>query len=237
MAGYGLIKTSIVLFYRRIFVTSKRTLFDMLTKITIIVIFLWTIAFILMIIFACGSEFSANWGSPAAQHVYCNKIGFTSEEGLAGSDLILDVVLLILPIPVIWRLQMSNTRKVAVTAIFMLGLSALAASVARLVLYVQVIQAAVDDVEVDQNPCLPTLSYLFTRFSFRSVLYSARSAIALLPHRSNQKSSQSAPNLPNQYFEIDRQASSSFDVRCVPRPEKVARSEYTLQDLKPSVSV
>lgn len=41
----------------------------------------------------------ANWGTPAAQEAYCAVIGHTSEEGLAGSDLILDMVSIILPIP------------------------------------------------------------------------------------------------------------------------------------------
>ena len=36
---------------------------------------------------------------PAAQQEYCDAIGHISEELLAGSDLIFDGVLLILPIP------------------------------------------------------------------------------------------------------------------------------------------
>lgn len=99
MLNYCFVKTSIVCFFRRIFVTHKNAVFDIITKATIVVILLWTLTFILEVIFACGSQFTANWGSPAAQHRYCSKIGFTSEEGLAGSDLALDVVLLALPMP------------------------------------------------------------------------------------------------------------------------------------------
>lgn len=91
MVGYGLVNTSIVCCYRRIFVTRKRSVFDISTKITIIVIFLWTIVFVLMVTFACGSEFEANWGSHSQ----------TSVEGLAGSNHILDVALLVLPLPVL----------------------------------------------------------------------------------------------------------------------------------------
>ena len=99
MLNYCFVKTSIVFFFRRLFVTHKKAAFDIITKATIVVILLWTLTFILEIIFACGSHLAANWGSPAAQDLYCSKIGFTSIEGLAGSDLALDVILLVLPMP------------------------------------------------------------------------------------------------------------------------------------------
>ena len=99
MLNYCFVKTSIVFFFRRLFVTHKNAAFDVITKATIGIIFLWTLTFILEIIFACGSHFAANWGSPVAQDLYCSKIGFTSTEGLTVSDLALDVILLVLPMP------------------------------------------------------------------------------------------------------------------------------------------
>lgn len=99
MLNYCFVKTSIVFFFRRLFVTHKNAAFDIITKATIVIIFLWTLTFVLEIIFACGSHLAANWGSPEAQDLYCSKIGFTSTDGLVGSDLALDVILLVLPIP------------------------------------------------------------------------------------------------------------------------------------------
>ena len=96
---YGFVKISIVCFYRRIFVPWKRTLFEITTTVVNVILFLWSLTFILIIIFDCEAHLFANWGSPAAQEAYCAAIGHTSEEGLAGSDLILDVVLIILSIP------------------------------------------------------------------------------------------------------------------------------------------
>ena len=96
---YGLVKISIVYFYRRIFVSHKRTTFDVLTTVVNVVLFLWSVCFVLIIIFDCGAQIFANWGTPEDQAAYCSAIGHTSEEGLAGSDLILDVVLVVLPIP------------------------------------------------------------------------------------------------------------------------------------------
>ena len=101
MICYGFVKISIIAFYRRIFATNKRTIFDIVTKITMVVVFLWVITFILIIVFPCGIHVDANWGPPVQQLAYCQSIGYTSLEGLAGSDLILDVALIVLPIPIV----------------------------------------------------------------------------------------------------------------------------------------
>ena len=96
MLNYCFVKTSIVFFFRRLFVTHKNAAFDIITKATIIIILLWTLSFILVVIFDCGSHVAAHWGSPAVQY-NCSNIGFTCQEGLAGSDLVLDMILLALP--------------------------------------------------------------------------------------------------------------------------------------------
>lgn len=101
MVCYGFVKLSIIAFYRRIFVVNKRTTFDVITRVTGVVIFLWVITFILIIIFPCGYHISDNWGSAASQEAHCLVIGYTSLEGLAASDFILDVVILALPIPMV----------------------------------------------------------------------------------------------------------------------------------------
>lgn len=92
---YGFVKISIVCFYPRMFVPFKGTTFDIITTIVIVIMFLWSLTFILIVMFDCGAKILASWGTPAAQEAYCAVIGHTSEEGLAGSDLILEVVLII----------------------------------------------------------------------------------------------------------------------------------------------
>ena len=101
MFCYGFVKLSIIAFYRRIFVVNKRTTFDIVTRVTAVVIFLWVITFILIIIFPCGYHISDNWGTAASQQAHCLVIGYTSLEGLAASDFIIDVVLITLPIPMV----------------------------------------------------------------------------------------------------------------------------------------
>lgn len=98
MLAYGFIKLSIVAFYRRIFLTHRGSITDILTQATSVVIILWTFTFIMLIVFACGKHFWANWGSTGDQLVYC-PVAFTSEYGLAISDLILDAFIFLMPLP------------------------------------------------------------------------------------------------------------------------------------------
>ncbi|KAL9057863.1 MAG: hypothetical protein Q9162_002093 [Coniocarpon cinnabarinum] len=141
---------------------------DVLLKIAIATIVLWTITFELLIIFDCRGHISSNWASSGEEAANC-PVGFTSEYGLAISDLILDVFIFLIPLPLVsllspdqsrtilislsktLRLQLSIKCKFAVCGIFLLGASAVGASVARLILYVQVLKAATTNTVVDPN--------------------------------------------------------------------------------------
>ncbi|KAK0511778.1 hypothetical protein JMJ35_006351 [Cladonia borealis] len=178
----GFIKLSILSFYRRIFVINRGSTMDIITKLSMSVILLWTIAFVLLTTFCCGTKFAANWGSIPEQLQNC-PVGSTNKYGLAISDLILDLFIFILPLPFIWRLHLKPQRKLAVSGIFLLAAIAVGASIARLVLYVQAIEAYASETIVDINQyatvflywsmlecglaliaaCLPPTSYLFTR--------------------------------------------------------------------------
>ena len=94
----GFIKLSILSFYRRIFVTNRGTTMDIITKLSMLVISLWTVAFVLLTIFCCGTNFTANWG-PIAEQLQDCPVGITIKYGLAISDLILDLFIFILPLP------------------------------------------------------------------------------------------------------------------------------------------
>jgi len=49
------------------------------------------------------------------------------------SDFITDVFVLIIPLPLLWKLQLSTAKKISVSAVFLLGTVAVAASLTRLV--------------------------------------------------------------------------------------------------------
>ncbi|THV43836.1 hypothetical protein BGAL_0874g00020 [Botrytis galanthina] len=98
--AYGSIKLSIVAFYHQIFVVSKDDVFNRVFKISTAIIFLWTVAFIFIIIFDCGMAVWENRGSTIVQLKYC-AIGFISEYGLAISDFLDDIYIPLLPLPII----------------------------------------------------------------------------------------------------------------------------------------
>lgn len=100
---------SIVAFYRRLFVVQKRSIFGIVTMTTQVVIVLWSITFILLVIFPCGKEIWANWASTAYQLQFCN-IAFTSEYGLAISDIIIDSIIFIIPLPLVRNSQLLSGK-------------------------------------------------------------------------------------------------------------------------------
>ncbi|MCJ1437277.1 hypothetical protein MMC27_006663 [Xylographa pallens] len=195
--GYGFIKCSIVLFYRRLFVTFRGSIFDYITRGLIVAIVAWTITFFFIWIFACGSHVSANWGSRMDLVTYCEQ-RLPMSNGFLISDLIIDVITLVLPMPIIWSLKMTLSRKLAVSGVLLIGSIAVAASIARLILAYEVTSAGFD-VVVDENltistimywymieagisliaACLPTLRFLFANKSLQTVMQSVRSAISL----------------------------------------------------------
>ena len=98
--AFGCIKLSIAFFYRRLFMTARNTLFDWATKLAIAVVVLWTVAFFFGFIFDCGTHFSSNWGSVEDEIVNCGD-STNLDNGLVVSDLITDVIILCLPLPVV----------------------------------------------------------------------------------------------------------------------------------------
>ena len=98
--AFGLIKLSIIFLYRRLFVTRRGTYFDWITKISISVVLLWTISFFFGFIFGCGTHFSAEWGSFRDYHMYCGVV-IDLMNPLVVSDLVSDVMILCLPLPVV----------------------------------------------------------------------------------------------------------------------------------------
>lgn len=94
-------KLSFIYFYRRIFVTgsSTRNLFGKATIAMAVLIVLWTISFVFAFFFSCGSDITAHWNEKVLR-AKCDK-GLTAEMGLAVSDFLLDVMVFLLPIPMV----------------------------------------------------------------------------------------------------------------------------------------
>ena len=96
----------------------------------------WTIIIEFLIIFRCGAHFRANWGTLQEVQEFCSNEN-PRLVGFAVTDVFADLVLLVLPIPIVrisvfpysanlimwkvWRLHMPVRRKVAVSGVLLLG--------------------------------------------------------------------------------------------------------------------
>lgn len=113
----GFAKLSILFFYRRIFVVSRlRTVLNAY----IWVVIAWVLAFGLSTIFECH-PISAAWTELESDKYFkcINLIKYFN--ALSISDALTDLIIMILPIPVIWRMQMPLRQKIAVVAVFIGG--------------------------------------------------------------------------------------------------------------------
>ncbi|PQE28631.1 plasma membrane Pth11 protein [Rutstroemia sp. NJR-2017a BBW] len=121
LAAYGFIKISALLFYIRIFCVQGRTIFQAILYSSIVVVFLWMLAFMILATEQCGSHFSALWGSTAEHLKYCNaKYPFLLIA--SATDAGLDLWVICLPIPMIWTLKMNIARKLSVMGVFLLAI-------------------------------------------------------------------------------------------------------------------
>ena len=115
--AFAVIKISILLLYRRIFVGR---VFHFYTLGLSVFIACWAIAFFFATAFQCGTKIDAWWTSKKTIQKYCFN---TAELELAYgvTDVATDVLVLVTPIPVIWKLQTSTRQKWALSGIFLLG--------------------------------------------------------------------------------------------------------------------
>lgn len=78
----------------------------------------WHSAFFLAFIFQC-TPIDTVW-NPAALAPHCvNRIGLWLAYAI--SDVLTDCLILSMPVPAVWQLQMPTRQKVAVSGIFLLG--------------------------------------------------------------------------------------------------------------------
>ena len=147
----GSIKLSFLFFYRRIFCPNKKNLASLFLDAMIVLVVLWTLGFFFSELFNCGTHFSALWGS-TVDLMSCDKTE-VHLLALVITDFITDAIILIFPIPLIWRLHMAVGRKLAVMAVFLLGSVAVAASLTRLVFIAHVFQVGFDpSADEDRKP-------------------------------------------------------------------------------------
>ncbi|KAL4999597.1 hypothetical protein BDV10DRAFT_184229 [Aspergillus recurvatus] len=194
IAAYGCIKLSLIFFYRRLLTVIKWSAFDIVCLVHAVLIVMWALALFLLFLFGCKTKIYLHWAPLSEVQRQCGD-PLAPEMALVVSDLVTDLMILALPMPIIWRLQMKWTRKLSVSLVFLVGLLAIAASIARMAIYIIVTYTGLDaGYDLDRTvttmlwwsmveaclglmtSCLPVLSGLarawvgglFTRLSSRS---------------------------------------------------------------------
>ena len=115
---FGAIKLSVLLLYRRIFIGPY---FKIYSAIMIALVALWCTSFFFATAFQCGTNIAYWWTSTATIHEYCVDTA-RAELALAISDIITDIMILAIPLPMIWKLHLTPGQKVGLYFIFLLGL-------------------------------------------------------------------------------------------------------------------
>ena len=121
----GFTKASVLLFYLRLFGTpGTRPVFRRLLYATQVLVILWLVASIIPGIYRCHS-IGDMWnplifsGRDVQSHCIDENAYYVSTSGL---NVALDFWILVLPLSVVWTLQLSRSRKAGLIAIFLLGI-------------------------------------------------------------------------------------------------------------------
>ena len=113
----GLIKSSVMLFFMRIF-GSKQS-FRLCVLVVMVLVWLWAISVILETLLLCR-PLAYNWDMTLPNGVCGNR---NATYVVAGTlNLITDLMVMALPLPHIWKLQLSIPKRVALSLVFCLGL-------------------------------------------------------------------------------------------------------------------
>ncbi|KAI6086756.1 hypothetical protein F4821DRAFT_278438 [Hypoxylon rubiginosum] len=191
----GCTKASFLFFYQRIFSVNKNSKTTILLTTMIVLVAAWTAAFFFALFFMCGTDFEAIWGPTVNLYTICTKT-LATILSLCFTDFFADIMIITIPIPLIWRLNLSKNRKIGISAIFLLGIVTIAASLTRLIISAQFVIAGfyptADEILIVTLyiywamieagigilvACLPTLAFLFRGFSWGSIVTTTRSLL------------------------------------------------------------
>lgn len=95
--AYGFVKVSIICFCRRIFVAHQGSIFDRVSMAVLVLAASWSIGFLLTLVFGCGKYVSLHWAPLQDVQARCDVS--TPQQAMVISDFILDVIILLLPLP------------------------------------------------------------------------------------------------------------------------------------------
>ncbi|KAI1774488.1 hypothetical protein F4818DRAFT_452074 [Hypoxylon cercidicola] len=130
------VKIAILIFYKRIYPARS---FQIVAWITIAAVSCWGILFFVLVIF-WGDPISKVWTGVGVWRYDVEATGLAN----VGTSICLDILVLCFPLPVISKLRLSTSKKIAVGLIFWLGAFCCVCSIIRLVLLNKVLHEVVD---------------------------------------------------------------------------------------------
>ncbi|PSR79794.1 hypothetical protein BD289DRAFT_485381 [Coniella lustricola] len=122
-----LVKFSMLRFYARIFAINKTFTIAVWTAAT--VIFLWMVSVVLETFLLCR-PLAYNWDTTIADGTCGNRQAVYVGAGV--SNMVTDFMVLLLPVPFVWKLKMPTASKMGLLGIFCLGIFITAISIVRL---------------------------------------------------------------------------------------------------------
>ncbi|CAG8957633.1 hypothetical protein HYFRA_00010500 [Hymenoscyphus fraxineus] len=114
---YGTVKLGVLFLFRRIF--HGKT-FDIISFSAIALVVASSAALFFATLFQCGPNLADLWTGPNAPAGHCGPTR-SVQLGHAVSDVVTGLLVLIIPVPMIWKLHMSLAQKTGIMAVFMLG--------------------------------------------------------------------------------------------------------------------
>ncbi|KAH7324817.1 plasma membrane protein Pth11-like protein [Stachybotrys elegans] len=153
----GCTKASFVCFYLRIFSVNKRSCTHYLLVGMLVFVIIWTLAFFFSELFQCGLNFWAVNSSVLDLATQCPHTQIL-DIAVCSSDVAADLVIFAIPIPLVWRLNLSTPKKLAVCAVFLLGGVTIIASLLRLFMMVRLYSIGFD---ANEDGVLVTTGYLY----------------------------------------------------------------------------
>lgn len=133
-------KLSLLFFYKRIFCTPWRRLLRAVFSVLIAICILWGLGFLSSMALICGRHVPAFWGPVKELKTHCPGL-HDQEIWLVCTDLVIDVLIFLVPIPLVVRLEMAFVRKVAVMVIFLFAIITVAASLTRMIIFLRAISS------------------------------------------------------------------------------------------------
>lgn len=130
----GCIKLSFLFLYRRVFTKRVAKQFSWANWFMIAVVVSWMIGYFFTLLFLCGTDFKAYWTSSFTEEHFCLPTA-PVHLGYAISDVITDILTILLPVGEILKLHLPTSRKFAVLGVFGLGAITICMSIIRMAIY------------------------------------------------------------------------------------------------------